>query len=90
MSEENKGRIHNIIMEQCRKMNMTGVNEVKLFDEETVVLDTSAGQLTIKGEELYIEAFSNTSGELSMRGRIMAFAYKDNITNKNLFRRIMK
>ena len=47
--EENVRLNHNIIVEDRKKMTLTGVKDVLSFDEETVVLDTSLGRLTIKG-----------------------------------------
>ncbi|MBO5852600.1 MAG: sporulation protein YabP, partial [Clostridia bacterium] len=40
MAEDKNISVHNLVMEQCKQINLTGVSEVKTFDEETVVLDT--------------------------------------------------
>lgn len=90
MAEDKNGMVHNLIMEQCKKINMSGVLEVKGFDEDTVVLDTSEGTLTVKGENLIINNFSATTGELSMGGRVYAFVYSDDGKSKGFLRRLLK
>ena len=55
--EENVRLNHNIIVEDRKKMTLTGVKDVLSFDEETVVLDTSLGRLTVKGSGLHIVNF---------------------------------
>jgi sporulation protein YabP len=87
---EEKNLSHNLIIEQCKKINMSGVKEVKAFDEETVVLDTARGILTVKGEELQINSFSASSGELLMEGNIWAVVYSGGDQSKGFLRRILK
>lgn len=88
--EEKNNVIHNVVIEQCKAINMTGVKEVKAFDEETVVLDTSKGTLTIKGEALLINSFSAESGDLLMQGNIWALVYSGDKTDKGFLRRLLK
>lgn len=90
MSENKLSHTHSIIMEQCKKINMSGVKEVKGFDEETVLLDTEEGLLTIKGDSLVINDFSATSGELSMEGSVFALAYTTDSKNMGFFKRLLK
>ena len=88
--EEKNNIIHNVVIQQCKDINMTGVKEVKAFDEETVVLDTSKGTLTIKGENLIINSFSAVTGDLLMQGNIWALAYSGDRTDKGFLRRLLK
>ena len=90
MAEERNNFVHNVIMEQCKKINMSGIKEVKAFDEETVVLDTAEGILTVKGENLLINNFSATSGELLMGGRVFAFVYSGDNSNRGFIRKLLK
>ena len=90
MSDEKNFSVHNLIIEQRKKANMSGIEEVRGCDEETVVLQTVKGTLTIKGEGLNILSFSKSSGELLMDGVITALAYSDDDRGKGLFRRILK
>ena len=88
--EEKNNVIHNVVIQQCKDINMTGINEVKAFDEETVILDTAKGTLTIKGESLIINSFSAESGDLLMQGNIWALVYSGDKAEKGFLRRILK
>ena len=46
--------LHSIIIGQRERVSLSGVTEVVGFDDETVLLKTVMGGLTIKGEELHI------------------------------------
>ncbi len=70
---------------------MSGVSEVIGFDEETVVLMTDMGRLTVKGENLKMGAFSTGSGELDITGEIRGLVYSDESERSGgIFRRIMR
>lgn len=91
MSEEKNGAMHNVIMEKRSKLNMSGVSEVVSFDDETVVLKTDMGLLTVKGTKLNIGGFSATSGELNMSGSVYALVYTQNEAAKgNILKRLLK
>ncbi len=90
MSGEKNQMFHNVIMEQRKKLNLSGVKEVKSFDEETVILETYMGNLTVKGEDLNIESFSVTTGELVAQGNIYALVYSNSSREKGMLRRLMK
>ncbi len=90
MPEEKGTAVHNVIIEQSKRLNMSGVREVKTFDDETIILDTVSGTLTIKGEELTIGSFSVETGELSAEGRIRALVYTDSDRDKGMLRRLLK
>ena len=77
-SNGDKGTIkipHCISMEDRNKITLTGVNDVDSFDEETVTVITSEGELSIKGSELHIGKLSTDTGEMSIEGRIDALIY---------------
>ena len=69
---------------------MSGVREVKIFDEESVTLDTVEGLLTVKGENLAIDSFSATTGELFMQGDIYALIYSDDRGGKGFLKKLLK
>ena len=66
---EIQGR-HNAILEDRSKLMLTGVNDVERFDENTVVLYTQLGELTVKGEKLHISELSVENGELNMSSKV--------------------
>lgn len=75
MNEKNQPSSHGIIIENRSKMSVSGVEDVKNFDEQTVVLDTSMGELTVKGEGLKVNSFTVETGDLSLEGKVFALAY---------------
>ena len=91
MSEERISAVHNVIMEKRTKLNMSGVLEVVSFDDETVVLKTDMGMLTVKGSKLNIGGFSASSSELNMTGSVYALVYTENSDVKTSFiKRLLK
>ncbi len=79
MAEEKKvvKTPHNVILEDRSRLMVTGVNDVDSFDEQTVVLVTDQGELTVRGGDLHISRFNVETGELNMEGRILALVYTD-------------
>lgn len=91
MSEERISAVHNVIMEKRTKLNMSGVLEVVSFDDETVVLKTDMGMLTVKGSKLNIGGFSASSSELNMTGSVYALVYTEDSDVKTSFiKRLLK
>ena len=73
--EENKNCDQNIIIEGRKRMSVSGVRDVISFDDETLLLDTTLGRITVKGEALHIVGFNNETGEFSAEGKIHAAVY---------------
>ncbi len=65
----------NLTMTDRAHISLTGIEEVKRFDEREIVLKTTRGRLTIQGEALKIARFSKEAGELGIDGRIDAIGY---------------
>ena len=68
---------HCVSMEDRCKISLTGINEVDSFDEQTVIVFTQMGELTVKGEDLHINRLSLEMGELAVEGDITALTYTD-------------
>ncbi len=72
-----KNQIHNIVLEGRRKLSVSGVTDVDSFDENTVLLYTSMGELTVCGSDLHVNAVSVESGEMDVEGEIRSIVYGD-------------
>lgn len=84
-------RKHNLIMEDRKCLTLTGVVDVDSFDEQTVILITDIGELTVKGSSLQIKGFSIESGELSLDGEIDSLSYQEvNHTSGGFFSRLFR
>lgn len=80
MSPQNtaaKNAIHNIILEGRKKMSVSGVTDVDRFDENTVLLYTTMGEMTVRGEDLHVNDLSVESGEMNIEGEIRSVVYGD-------------
>lgn len=80
----------NIIIENRKRVNISGVKECVSFDDETVILETVLGNLTLKGEKLHIINFDTKSGDFSLEGKIFAIAYTASQNSGSFFGRLFK
>ena len=68
---------------------ISGVEDVERFDENGIVMATSAGTLVVTGEELHIGKLSLDGGELHVDGRVDSVSYEDGgREGGGLFRRL--
>lgn len=68
---------HNIIMENRKLLNLSGVKDVDSFDEQMVLVKTQLGTLTIKGDHLHISRIDQETGEMSIDGEISELIYSE-------------
>lgn len=88
--EENIRSNNNIIIENRKKFNISGVKDVISFDEETIVLETVLGRLVLKGSGMHIQSYNAETGDLLGDGRINATVYTVDEKNGGLFSRIFR
>lgn len=78
MTDDKKGLIpHNCILEDRKRLSVSGVNDVDSFDETVIVAKTDFGELTVNGEKLHITKLSLEVGELAIEGSISSLSYTD-------------
>ena len=68
---------HSVIMEDRRKLSVTGVADVDSFDEQTIIAHTDLGELTIRGWNLHITRLNLEQTELLVDGEISSLTYTD-------------
>ena len=73
--DEKIGLSHQIMLYNREKGNLTGILDVISFDENTIVLDTDMGLLTIKGKDLHVNRLSLEKGEIDIEGRTDSLVY---------------
>ncbi|MPM07545.1 Spore protein YabP [bioreactor metagenome] len=66
-----------LMLENKELLNVTGVDGVDNFNDETVVLITTKGKLTIKGQKLNISKLNVEEGKLVVKGVINSLIYSD-------------
>ena len=80
----------NIIIEGRKKLTLSGVKDVISFDDETLLLETVLGRLTVKGAGLHIVNFDTASGDLFAEGKIYAAVYTSDEKNGGFFSRVFR
>lgn len=69
-------------------MNVTGVEDVESFDETVIVMNTSQGNLIVRGSGLHIGKISLDVGQLSVEGVINELSYEEKQTQGGFWQRL--
>lgn len=94
--EENKTPSpHKFQLDNRRKGMLTGVRDVSAFDEKEILLETGAGAMTIRGENLSITRLDLERGQVDLKGRVDSVTYTKDGTSqaqkgKNFVARLFK
>ena len=82
---------HSLALEGRQKAVITGVEEVDSFNEQMVVLATTAGTLTLLGEQLHVSHLNLEDGQLLVEGEIAALEYDERRQSRgSLFARLFR
>ena len=76
--EEKMGMSHKVMLNNRERGSLTGILDVISFDENSIVLDTDMGLLTIKGKDLHVSRLTLEKGEIDIEGRTDSFVYSSN------------
>ncbi len=68
---------HTLCLTDRRALSVTGVRDVDSFDEQTVVIYTDLGELTVKGTGLHINRLTIETGDLSLEGMVESLYYTE-------------
>ena len=68
---------HRLELVGREKLTVSGVEDVERFDENGIVMSTSAGVLVVTGEDLHIDKLSLDGGELHVDGRVDSISYEE-------------
>ena len=87
--EESGGMEHRLELDGRERLLVTGVEEVERFDEEEIIMNTTAGTLVVGGANLHIGKLNLDGGELHVDGAIHTLLYEDRMPSGRggLFRR---
>ncbi|MBE6546996.1 MAG: sporulation protein YabP [Ruminococcaceae bacterium] len=66
---------HGFQVSARKEMSISGVKEVESFDEESVSLHTSGGDMTVEGKGLRIGVLDTDRGVVTLSGRIDGVFY---------------
>ena len=69
--------VHGLTLDDRKNLTMTGVTEVVSFDDETVVLRTGLGMLTVQGTGLRLRTLSTDGGQMAVTGTVAVLSYEE-------------
>ena len=75
--EEISKATHGMVLEERRTGSITGVTDIKSFDSKMIVLETSRGMLTVKGQDLHVSRLQLQQGEADIQGKIDSLVYAE-------------
>ena len=75
--------IQNVILENRKKLSISGALDVLSFDDQIVILETELGMLTIKGDDLRINKLSIDTTEVVIEGNINNLNYSEKQDKKS-------
>ena len=88
------GRPHKVVLLNRTSVNITGISDVVSFDENSVVLDTDMGLLTVKGKGMHVSRLTLEKGEADVEGNVESIPYSSNEalrrSGESLFTRLFK
>lgn len=86
-----KFKNQNITIEDRKRMLVTGVEQVENFNDNTIILTTINGGITIKGEELNISKLNVEDGNVKIQGKINGVNYSSrDLSSKNILEKLFK
>lgn len=91
--DENQSNIlQNVILENRKKLTLTGIKDVLSFDDEIIVVESELGLINIKGMDLKVNKISVETGDVIIEGTIKMIEYsdKDNFSKQSLMSKIFK
>jgi sporulation protein YabP len=81
----------NIVIEDRTHINISGVEQVDSFNENTIILSTIKGGISIKGEGLNVSKLNLDEGNVKITGVINSLTYiSKEGAPKNLMGKIFK
>src|SRR5690606_5619882 len=66
---------HQLSLKKREELRLTGVVNVESFDDQESIVDTTAGGLIMRGEDLHIGQLNLEAGNLAVHGFIALLQY---------------
>ena len=81
---------HQVIMENRSTLSVSGVSDVDSFDGTTVVVYTTLGELTVRGDGLQIQRLNVETGDLLLSGTVDSLTYTENTVRRGGWKRLFR
>ncbi len=86
--QDNFQKPHNLILDSRKKLSLTGVEDVIGFNDESVSLETTMGNLLIKGSKLHISKLDLDTGDVEIDGLVDVLHYSQSKSDKSFMQRL--
>ena len=90
VAQQGNAKRHTVKIENRERLTASGVERVDFLSGELITAHTSAGRLNIKGDGLYVENLNADTGELLVKGHVIAMSYTDGVQPMGFFKRLLK
>ena len=93
MDEHIGARTHKVNLLNRGVGAISGVRDVKAFNESEIILDTDMGILSIKGTDLHVTKLTLEKGEVEVDGTVDSFVYtspKEPASERGVFGRLIR
>lgn len=75
MEEKKTGKMHSLMLEERKYGKLTGVQDIYSFNENEILLQTEAGKVQLKGEQLHVKSLDLERGEAEIEGKVSSVSY---------------
>ena len=86
MSDNPGAKKHTLMLDNRKRLVLTGAEDVSAFNEETIQVKTTAGALLIKGSGLHIDRLDLETGDVTVDGVVNALQYSGGDNRSRLSR----
>lgn len=73
---------HRLLMDGRKKVEVTGVLDLLVFDETEVIMETSEGMLSIRGADLHMSSLNLDQGQVGLAGEVSEVVYDEVVGSK--------
>ncbi len=73
---------HNITLSERKNIIITGVKKIDSFDKQEFNMETTLGNLLIKGSDLEIVKLDTYQGNITIKGKVNSLTYDDKVKTK--------
>ncbi len=88
--EKTSDKNHEIKIKSRENFYANCVSKIEYASPEIIVLETSMGRLSVKGEKMFVDSLNSETGELLLKGDIKAVMYHEKESNEKWIKRIFK
>ena len=90
MADMTSEKSHDLSIVCRKKLTLTGVEDVRSYDDNRIVLVTSLGGLVIAGSGMKLCRLDTASGTAEIEGLVKALEYTDSGVEKGFFKKLFR